>query len=256
MTLSMRFWCALLFCGGAVFLDPVGERAMAQQSPAATPMDIVSVARSASVPRRSDNKSRRKTDARLPQAGAGGGTVTRVAPAVTAAVKSESDDITGAVGSKRAKPGKPGAPQPAAANASDGAQFCANIADAAADARVAWQMKELEKAETSLRERIAELDVKRAEYEKWLRLRQDFLKKAEDNMIGIYARMRPDAAAAQIASMQDDTAAAVLAKLSVRNSSAILNEMEPARAAHLANTLSGLHQTDSDKNANNEKNAK
>lgn len=126
-------------------------------------------------------------------------------------------------------------------------QFCANIADAAADARIAWQLKELAGAEGRLRERIAELEAKRADYEKWLTLRNDFLKKAGDNVVEIYSRMRPDSAAVQIASMADDTAAAVLAKLNPRSSSAILNEMEPARAAFLANTLAGLNRADDGK---------
>jgi flagellar motility protein MotE (MotC chaperone) len=130
---------------------------------------------------------------------------------------------------------------------SDAAQFCKNIADAALDARVAWQQKELEAAETKLRQRIAELEAKRAEYEKWLKLREEFLKKAEDSVVEIYSRMNPDAAAQQIASMADETAAAVLAKLRVRNASAILNEMEPARAAHFADTLAGMRRADDGK---------
>lgn len=130
---------------------------------------------------------------------------------------------------------------------SDVARFCANVADAALDARVAWQQKELEAAEAKLRERIAELEAKRAEYEQWLKLREDFLKKAEDNVVEIYSRMNPDAAAQQIASMADDTAAAVLAKLRARTASAILNEMEPARGAHLADTLAGMRRPDDGK---------
>ena len=143
----------------------------------------------------------------------------------------------------------PGAAEPAAADQreSDTAQFCKNIADAALDARVAWQQKELEAAEAKLRQRIAELEAKRAEYEQWLKLRDDFLKKAEESVVEIYSRMNPDAAALQIASMADETAAAVLAKLRVRNASAILNEMEPARAARLADTLAGMRRADDGK---------
>ena len=133
-------------------------------------------------------------------------------------------------------------PAPGNQPESDVAKFCANIADAALDARVAWQQKELEAAEAKLRQRIAELEAKRAEYEQWLKLREDFLKKAEDNVVEIYSRMNPDAAAQQIASMADDTAAAVLAKLRARSASAILNEMEPARGAHLADTLAGMRR--------------
>lgn len=138
---------------------------------------------------------------------------------------------------------------PPAANSaeSDVARFCSNIADQALDARVAWQQKELEATELKLKQRIAELEAKRAEYEDWLKRREDFLKKAEDSVVDIYSRMNPEAAAQQIASMADDTAAAVLAKLKVRVASAILNEMEPARGAHLADTLAGMRRTDDGK---------
>ncbi|WP_398476228.1 MotE family protein [Tardiphaga sp.] len=130
---------------------------------------------------------------------------------------------------------------------SDVARFCSNITDQALDARVAWQQKELEATEVKLKQRIAELEAKRAEYEEWLKLREDFLKKAEENVVEIYSRMNPEAAAQQIASMADDTAAAVLAKLKVRVASSILNEMEPARGAHLADTLAGMRRTDDGK---------
>jgi flagellar motility protein MotE (MotC chaperone) len=145
-------------------------------------------------------------------------------------------------------PAKPATPQAAAA-ATDNevALFCSNVADPAVDARLAWQLKELEKAETQLRERIAEVEAKRAEYEKWMELRDDFLKKAEAQVVEIYSRMKPEAAATQIAGMADETAAAVLAKLSPRSSSAIFNEMDTARAAHLADLLGGMRRVDDGK---------
>jgi flagellar motility protein MotE (MotC chaperone) len=166
-----------------------------------------------------------------------------VAKPELASIQAQSDQFitTSAVTKKTAAP--------AAGDASnnqqdsDVARFCSNIADAALDARVAWQKKELEATEARLRERIAELEAKRDEYEKWLKLRDDFLTKAEDNVVEIYSRMNPEAAAQQIASMADDTAAAVLAKLKVRVASAILNEMEPGRGAHLADTLAGMRRT-------------
>jgi len=139
------------------------------------------------------------------------------------------------------------APPAAAPNENEVAQFCSNVADPAVDARLAWQLKELEKAETKLRERIAEVEAKRAEYEKWMALRDEFLKKAEASMVEIYSRMRPEAAATHIAGMSDETAAAVLAKLSPKNSSAIFNEMESARAAHLADLLGGMRRVDDGK---------
>jgi flagellar motility protein MotE (MotC chaperone) len=170
------------------------------------------------------------------------------APAVTGAVP--VPDAAPAV--RTAKAGSTTAPPksaPAAANPaeSDVAAFCNSVADPAVDARLAWQLKELEKAESQLRERIAEVEAKRAEYEKWMALRDEFLKKAEASVVEIYSRMRPEAAANQIAGMSDETAAAVLAKLSPRNSSAIFNEMTPARAAHLADLLGGMRRVDDGK---------
>ncbi|MDN4999816.1 MotE family protein [Bradyrhizobium sp. GCM10027634] len=154
------------------------------------------------------------------------------------------------------RPAKPGSvtapPKPAPAQGgapadNEVALFCSNVADPAVDARLAWQLKELEKAESQLRDRIAEVEAKRAEYEKWMALRDDFLKKAEASVVEIYSRMKPDAAATQIAGMADETAAAVLAKLSPRSSSAIFNEMETSRAAHLADLLGGMRRVDDGK---------
>ncbi|UPK37328.1 MotE family protein [Bradyrhizobium sp. 186] len=144
-------------------------------------------------------------------------------------------------------PPKPAPPQAAVPADNEVALFCSNVTDSAVDARLAWQLKELEKAENQLRERIAEVEAKRAEYEKWMALRDDFLKKAEASVVEIYSRMKPDAAAIQIAGMADETAAAVLAKLSPRSSSAIFNEMETARAAHLADLLGGMRRVDDGK---------
>jgi flagellar motility protein MotE (MotC chaperone) len=178
-------------------------------------------------------------------------------PAITGAVPASETraqaPAPAAVPVRTAKPGsvtvppKPAPAQAAAPADSDVALFCSNVADPAVDARLAWQLKELEKAETLLRERIAEVEAKRAEYEKWMALRDDFLKKAEAQVVEIYSRMKPDAAATQIAGMADETAAAVLAKLSPRSSSAIFNEMETARAAHLADLLGGMRRVDDGK---------
>jgi flagellar motility protein MotE (MotC chaperone) len=143
-------------------------------------------------------------------------------------------------------PPKP-APPAVISHENEVVQFCSNVVDPAVDARLAWQLTELEKAEAKLRERIAEVEAKRAEYEKWMTLRDEFLKKAEASVVEIYSRMRPESAATQIAGMADETAAAVLAKLSPRSSSAIFNEMDSARAAHLADLLGGMRRVDDGK---------
>ena len=122
---------------------------------------------------------------------------------------------------------------------SDVERYCTAIADAAADAHFAWQAKRLAELQTEVEERIAALEAKRAEYEEWLQRREESLAKAEASVVAIYSKMRPDAAAVQLARMEEETAAAVLAKLNSRLASAILNEMEPERAARLTSSMSG-----------------
>jgi flagellar motility protein MotE (MotC chaperone) len=118
-----------------------------------------------------------------------------------------------------------------------GNQYCANIADAASDARFALQKQALADMEKEIEGRIKVLEAKRAEYEDWLRRRNEVLEKADETIVMIYSRMRPDAAAVQLTNMDEEIAAAVIAKLNPRAASAVLNEMEPARAAQLANVI-------------------
>lgn len=134
---------------------------------------------------------------------------------------------------------KPPLPKSLAENANVAQQYCFNIADAAKDARYAWQKKTLADIETELNKRIALLDARTAEYQKWLARRDEFIRNAEENVVKIMSGMRPDAAAVQLTLMNEEAAAAVIAKLSSRNSSAILNEMDPAKAAKLTMIITG-----------------
>lgn len=118
-------------------------------------------------------------------------------------------------------------------------QYCANIADAAADARFAWQKKVLADAEQEIEKRIAQLEAKTAEYQRWMARRDEFIRRAQETLVNIYTRMRPDAAALQLAATDEETAAAVLSKLDARTSSTILGEMEPAHAARLTTIMVG-----------------
>jgi flagellar motility protein MotE (MotC chaperone) len=126
------------------------------------------------------------------------------------------------------------------ADSGDGVQqYCANIANFAADARIAWQMKRMNELEAQLKQRIADLDAKETEAKQWIDKRESLLKKADDGIVAIYAKMRPEAAAAQMVVMEDFTAAALLTKLNSRVSSAILNEMDAGRAAKLTDLMAG-----------------
>lgn len=118
-------------------------------------------------------------------------------------------------------------------------QFCSSNAAVAGAAQVAWEAAQLSELDTRLKNRIAELEAKRAEYETWLKKREEAMTKARDGVVAIYAKMPAEAAAQQLAAMDDDLAAALLAKLNSRVASAILAEMDPSRAAHLANAMLG-----------------
>jgi flagellar motility protein MotE (MotC chaperone) len=132
------------------------------------------------------------------------------------------------------------APPEAKPQMTDIQRFCLNNAASAGDARAAWQAAKLVELEEQIKQRIVELDAKRAEYEEWLKKRDEALKKAEDGVVAIYSKMRPDAAASQLSAMDDVMAATLLTKLPPRNASLILNEIEPGRAARLTNTMTGM----------------
>ncbi|WP_029030008.1 MotE family protein [Salinarimonas rosea] len=134
-------------------------------------------------------------------------------------------------------------PAPADAPA-DVALYCDAIRDAAQEARVRWQARALLEIETRIEARLADLEALRIEVEEALARREEHLRQAEEGIVAIYARMRPDAAAAQLAALEAEMASAVLAKLAPRQASAILNEMEPGRAAQLARTAAETARTD------------
>jgi flagellar motility protein MotE (MotC chaperone) len=126
-----------------------------------------------------------------------------------------------------------------AETADDRQAFCTNIRSAAMDAHARWQAAEIRQMEEALRRRAAELEARQKDIEAWLTKREAIARKAEENVVSIYGRMRAEAAAVQIAAMTDDMAISILSKLNPRTSSAILNEMEPARAAHLTSSVAG-----------------
>lgn len=123
-------------------------------------------------------------------------------------------------------------------------QFCTNIAEPARDRRYLLQKQELEKLQAEVDSRIAVLENRRAEYEDWLKRRNDFLKQAEAGLIEIYKTMKPDAAGPQLQEIDVEIAAAIIMKLPPRQSGLILSEMEPDKAAMVAAIITSA----SDKN--------
>lgn len=129
--------------------------------------------------------------------------------------------------------------QPVLANRTAGAQFCDNISNEAADARFAWQKKLLKETEEKVSKRIAELNIRIAEYRKWIARRNEFTRKAQGVIVNIYTKMKPDAAAQQLTVLDEEMAAAVITKLSPRAASSVMNEMDPKHAARLTAIISG-----------------
>ena len=142
---------------------------------------------------------------------------------------------------KPPKAHKPDAPaeQPAAERPADpdASRYCAAVAPSIVEARIAWQTKRLTELDVEVRQRIADLEKAEAAAREWITKRDDLMKAAEDDVVAIYARMDPEAAARQIAALDDRLAAAILAKLKPAAASAILGEMEADRASRLAGLI-------------------
>jgi flagellar motility protein MotE (MotC chaperone) len=122
----------------------------------------------------------------------------------------------------------------------EASRFCASAAPSIAEARMAWEMKRLTELDAQVKQRLADLEKAEASLQEWVAKRDAALKSASDNLVAIYARMQPEAAATQIAAMDDQMAAAILGKLKASAAGAILDEMESDRASKLAAVLSGL----------------
>jgi flagellar motility protein MotE (MotC chaperone) len=118
-------------------------------------------------------------------------------------------------------------------------RYCASIRQPAAEAQLALRRQELAKAQQDIEGRIALLEAKVAATKEWLAKRKEFTERAHEQLVRLYAQMRPEPAAAQLAAMNEIVAAAILSKLAPKASSPILAEMEPAQAARLSAIIAG-----------------
>jgi flagellar motility protein MotE (MotC chaperone) len=121
----------------------------------------------------------------------------------------------------------------------EASRFCVNAAPSIAEARIAWETRRLNDLDAQVKQRLTDLEKAEASLQEWVTKRNTVLKTANDNLVAIYAKMQPEAAAIQIAAMDDPMAAAILGKLKPGAAGAILNEMEAERASRLAVLLSG-----------------
>jgi flagellar motility protein MotE (MotC chaperone) len=126
--------------------------------------------------------------------------------------------------------------------------FCSNIADAARDQRYQLQKEELEKLQKEVDERISVLEARKAEYEGWLKKRNEFLKQAESGLADIYKKMKPDAAASQLQELDPYLASAIIMRLKPSQSSLILAEMEAKKAAMVTAIMSAAGDRNTSRN--------
>jgi flagellar motility protein MotE (MotC chaperone) len=117
--------------------------------------------------------------------------------------------------------------------------YCQNIEDAALDVRFLNQKNEIRRLEGELEKRRTALEDKRAEYQRWLERRDEFINKAEGSLVALYGKIKPDAAAVQLAAIDEEAAAALLLKLKTKSASAILDQMDSAKAARLVSVMIG-----------------
>ncbi|UHS60369.1 MotE family protein [Agrobacterium vaccinii] len=117
-------------------------------------------------------------------------------------------------------------------------QYCTNVIDQARDQRYVLQKQDLEKLQADVDNRIAVMEARKAEYEDWLKRRNDFMAQADANLVNVYKTMKADAAAPQLAEVNPILAAAIIMKLPPRQSGLILAEMDPKKAAMVAGIMS------------------
>ena len=132
---------------------------------------------------------------------------------------------------------KPTAP-PAEKSADPGvSRYCANVAPVAAEARIAWETRHLNELDAQIKQRIADLEKAEADTREWVSKRDALLNSASDDVVAIYGKMDPEAAAAQLAAMDEPIAVSIMHKLKVGAASAILDQMEAPRAARLTSLI-------------------
>jgi len=137
----------------------------------------------------------------------------------------------------------PVAAQPDGSLAQD---YCANIAQTATDARDAWQKAELEKLQADVTAKLEALEAQQKVLEAWMAKRDAALKSAGQELVEIYAKMDPEAAAAQLAKVDTPTTTSILRQMGPRGAGAILAVMEPDHAALLVRSIAAASRIQGD----------
>jgi flagellar motility protein MotE (MotC chaperone) len=134
------------------------------------------------------------------------------------------------------------APKAVVTEGTDAERFCANIQDEARERRYALKEQELKDIAAEIDVKMKALEDKRVEFEAWQKRREEFATLATDNLVDIYKKMRPAAAAERLAVLSADLSASILMKLPSRQAGVILNEMEPEMVATITAIMAASSQ--------------
>ena len=124
------------------------------------------------------------------------------------------------------------------------ARYCGALAPSASEARATYQLRRLADLEREVRDEVEKLETREATTREWVTKREDMMKAATEDVLAIYGKMAPEAAAADLAAMDEGLATAVLSRLNPRTASDILGEMPAEKGAKLSTLIAGAPGAD------------
>src|SRR6202034_2744091 len=74
----------------------------------------------------------------------------------------------------------------------EASRFCANAAPSIAEARIAWETKQLSELDAQVKQRLADLEKAEASVQDWVTRGGAALNAASDDLVAIYAKMQPE----------------------------------------------------------------
>jgi flagellar motility protein MotE (MotC chaperone) len=116
--------------------------------------------------------------------------------------------------------------------------YCAAFVKEAENARESRQKVELDALNATLDKKLAEINEKTAQLEKWVTEREAIQAAASTAVLKIYDAMDPTISSQEIAKLDLVAAASILRKMKPKKASDILKEMPPATAARIIAIIS------------------
>ncbi len=115
--------------------------------------------------------------------------------------------------------------------------YCENFSSIAADLRASRQKQELNRLKDEVDAKLREVQARSEELKELIRKRNEMLQLASDELLKIYSKMDPEAAARQLEKIDPETAASILRRLKPQLASEVLAVMEVKRASILVQMI-------------------